>query len=369
MRHIAIIGSGPAGYYTAEALVKLFGDDVHIDILDRLPTPFGLIRYGVAPDHQSIKAVSRRYEKTALNDNVRFVGNIEVGKHVSIAELQGLYDAIVIATGAPNDRGLNIGGSDLDGVIGSAALVGWYNGHPDHQNLSISEKTRNIVVIGNGNVALDVARIFSKNRDEFAGSDITAQALDVLDKLGIDTITILGRRSPHHIAMTPKELGELLHLEQASPVVEIAQLPDIAADDDLEPGQRKSVTLLREFAALEDSDRQGKKRRINFRFFTRPVECIGSGHIEKLVVERTELDDNGRATGTGEAETIPCDLLISCIGYRTPPLGDIPYDEGLGRFISNDGRIGDGLYCVGWARRGPAALLARTSPMAIILLH
>ena len=172
MRHIAIIGSGPAGYYTAEAARKLLGDDVRVDIIDRLPVPYGLIRSGVAPDHQSIKAVYRRYEAVNLSDTVRFVGNVTVGKDVSIAELQSCYDAVVLATGAPDDRKLDIPGADLLGVVGSAAFVGWYNGHPDHAAIEPALHGPGAVVIGNGNVALDVARILSKTRAEFAGSDM-----------------------------------------------------------------------------------------------------------------------------------------------------------------------------------------------------
>ena len=199
MRHIAIVGSGPAGYYTAEAAQKKFGDDVHIDIIDRLPVPYGLIRFGVAPDHQSIKAVSRRYETVNLSENVRFVGNVSVGTNVSIDELIGLYDAVVLATGAPNDRPMEIPGAGLPGVIGSAAFVGWYNGHPDFADLAPSLAGPGAVVVGNGNVALDVTRILAKNRAEFAGADIVSHALDALDHSGIRRITLLGRRGPHQI--------------------------------------------------------------------------------------------------------------------------------------------------------------------------
>ncbi len=253
MRHIAIIGSGPAGYYTAEAAQKAFGEDVRVDIIDRLPVPFGLIRFGVAPDHQSIKAVSRRYEATALSENVRFVGNVTVGQDVTIDELTGLYDAVVLATGAPNDRALGIDGDDLAGVYGSAAFVGWYNGHPDFAELNPPFGGKHIVVIGNGNVALDVARICSKTRAEFAGSDIVAHALDALEGAQTESVSILGRRGPHQIAMTPKELGELGHLSRATPVVERGDLPEIEADALLEPGMRKSVTHLRAFASIPES--------------------------------------------------------------------------------------------------------------------
>jgi NADPH-dependent glutamate synthase beta subunit-like oxidoreductase len=362
MRHIAIIGSGPAGYYTAEAAQKAFGDDVRIDIIDRLPVPFGLIRFGVAPDHQSIKAVSNRYEKVALSDNVRFVGNVNVGKDVSIAELQELYDAVVLATGAPNDRALEIPGSDLSGVYGSAAFVGWYNGHPDFAGLDPDLSGDHVVVIGNGNVALDVARILSKTDQEFAGSDIVAHALDALSVSKTEEITFLGRRGPHQIAMTPKELGELGHLQKAAPFVDRADLPEAEADALLEPGIRKSVTHLREFAAVPESFRTEKPISVNFDFYASPVAIEGNGKVERIIVERTILDDQLRSHGTGETYAIKCSMVISCIGYQTPPIDDVPFENSRGRFASDDGRILPGLYCVGWARRGPSGTIGTNRP-------
>ncbi|HVI98694.1 MAG TPA: FAD-dependent oxidoreductase [Sphingomonas sp.] len=358
MRHVAVIGSGPAGYYTAEACQKTFGDNVRVDIIDRLPVPFGLIRSGVAPDHQSIKAVSRRYEGVALTDNVRFVGNVTVGKDVSIEELRGLYDAVVLATGAPADRPLDIPGADLPGVVGSAAFVGWYNGHPDFVDLAPALHGPGAVVVGNGNVALDVARILAKTEAEFAGSDIVTHALDGLGLHTIDTVTILGRRGPHQIAMTPKELGELGHLQRASPRVDAADFPPVEADDALDPGQRKSVTLLREFAAHP----QDKPIGIVFDFLARPVRIEGEGSVERVIVERTRLDDEGRAVGTGDTYAVPAALVVSCIGYRTPPIEGVPYDARLGRFANDDGRIAPGLYAVGWARRGPTGTIGTNRP-------
>lgn len=362
MRHIAIIGSGPAGYYTAEAAQKKFGDDVRIDIIDRLPVPFGLIRFGVAPDHQSIKAVAARYEKVALSDNVRFVGNVSVGNDVSIDELSALYDAVILATGAPSDRKLEIPGGDLPGVLGSAAFVGWYNGHPDFSDLDPPLDGKHVAVIGNGNVALDVARILSKTRDEFSGSDIVGHALDALEQAKTEEITILGRRGPHQIAMTPKELGELGHLERATPRIERGDLPDQGADALLEPGMRKSVTHLREFAAIPESFRADKPISINFDFFAAPIAIEGDGKLGRIVVERTALDDQMRSIGTGETYTIPCSMVISCIGYQTPPIAGVPYEHGRGRFASDQGRILPGLYCVGWARRGPSGTIGTNRP-------
>lgn len=362
MLHIAIIGSGPAGYYTAEAAQKKFGDDVRVDIIDRLPVPFGLIRFGVAPDHQSIKAVSNRYEKVALSDNVRFVGNVTVGRDVSVDELQGLYDAVVLATGAPDDRPLEIPGGDLPGVYGSAAFVGWYNGHPDFADLQPPLGGRHVVIIGNGNVALDVARILSKTRAEFGGSDIVSHALDLLEDSGTEDITILGRRGPHQIAMTPKELGELGHLARATPRVETDDLPDPGEDVLLEPGIRKSVTHLREFAAIPESFRADKPISINFDFFAAPVAIEGQDKVERITVERTTLDEQLRSVGTGETYTLECSMVISCIGYQTPSIEGVPYEHGRGRFANVEGRILPGLYCVGWARRGPSGTIGTNRP-------
>ncbi len=362
MRHIAIVGSGPAGYYTAEAAVKQWGEDARVDIFDKLPVPFGLIRTGVAPDHQSIKAVARRYEKTAIGDTVRFAGNVEIGRDIAIEELTELYDAVILATGAPRDRDLPIPGADSANVFGSAAFVGWYNGHPEYAALAPDLSGRHAVIIGMGNVALDVARILSKTEAEFEGSDIVAHALELLRDSNIETITILGRRGPHQIMMTPKELGELLRLERAVPRVENADLPPPESDDMLDPGQRKSVTLLREFAALSPSDRAGKALSINFDFFASPtlIEQEG-GQLSGLVVERTELKD-GRAVGSGETYRIPADLLISCIGYRTSPIVGVPFDERAGRFPNEEGRIAPALYCVGWAKRGPSGTIGTNRP-------
>lgn len=358
MRHVAVIGSGPAGYYTAEACQKAFGDDVRIDIIDRLPVPYGLIRFGVAPDHQSIKAVSRRYEQVALSENVRFVGNVCVGQDVGIGELQQLYDAVVLATGAPKDRPLGIPGSDLPGVVGSAAFVGWYNGHPEFADLEPRLNGPGAVIVGNGNVALDVARILSKTEDELAGSDIVAHALEQLNQSFIRHITILGRRGPHQIAMTPKELGELGHLQRAAPRVDPIDLPEGGADALLEPGMRKSVGHLREFAA----NPVAKPITVEFDFFAMPVAVEGDGKVERVIVERTELDDQLRSRGTGERYSIDCSLVVSCIGYSTPPIEGVPYEHGRGRFANDEGRILPGLYCVGWARRGPTGTIGTNRP-------
>ena len=361
MRHIAIIGSGPAGYYTAEAAQKQWGDDVQVDVFDRLPVPYGLIRTGVAPDHQSIKAVANRYEKTALTENVRFVGNVSIGEDLTIADLRDLYDAVVLATGAPNDKSLGIPGEDLGNVFGSAEFVGWYNGHPQFAGLAPDLSGKHAVVIGMGNVALDVARILAKTEEEFAGSDIVGHALDALRGSGIDKITIVARRGPHQVAMTPKELGELAHLARAVPRVDPEDLPDEAEDAILEPGLRKSVAHLRSFAATPESIHADAAIELYFDLFASPVAFHGDRKVSALEVERTKVE-TGRAIGTGETYRIPADLVVTSIGYRTSPIPDVPFDERMGRFANDEGRILTGLYCVGWARRGPSGTIGTNRP-------
>jgi len=356
MRHFAVVGSGPAGFYTAEALEKAYGENARIDILDRYPVPYGLIRFGVAPDHQSLKAVSKRYDKVAESAGVDFIGNVTVGSDVTVAELLDLYDAVILAVGAPNDRKLGIPGEDLPGVVGSAEFVGWYNGHPEFADLDPPLDGEKAVVIGNGNVALDCARILSKTRHEFEGSDIVGHALDALDKSVIRTITILGRRGPHQIAMTPKELGELGHLEAAVPIVDPADFPPVEADEPLEPGLRKSVTLLRSFADLPHD----KPKRMVFDFFAKPLRIEGEGRVERIVVERTVLNDTGAARGTGETYEVPASLVITAIGYSTSPIDDVPFAGG--KFSNEGGRIADRLYAVGWARRGPTGTIGTNRP-------
>ncbi|HEY6662640.1 MAG TPA: FAD-dependent oxidoreductase [Sphingomicrobium sp.] len=356
MRHFAVVGSGPAGFYTAEALEKAYGDQARIDIVDRYPVPYGLIRFGVAPDHQSLKAVSKRYDKVAESAGVDFIGNVTVGRDVSIAELLDLYDAVILATGAPHDRKLGIPGEDLPGVVGSGEFVGWYNGHPEFADLDPPLDGAHAAVVGAGNVALDCARILSKTRHEFEGSDIVGHALDALDASAIRTITILGRRGPHQMAMTPKELGELGHLEAAVPVIDPADFPPIEVDEPLEPGLRKSVGLLRGFADLEAN----KAKRIVFDFFAKPVAIEGDGRVERIIVERTVLDDRAAARGTGETYAVPASLVVTAIGYSTSPIPDVPFEGG--KFVNTAGRIGDRLFAVGWARRGPTGTIGTNRP-------
>jgi ferredoxin--NADP+ reductase len=266
----------------------------------------------------------------------------------------------VLATGAPLDRRLGIPGDELPGVVGSAAFVGWYNGHPDFADLAPPLGQGDAVIVGNGNVALDCARILAKTPAEFTGSDIVAHAFEALGNSAIRSITILGRRGPHQIAMTPKELGELGHLEAAAPLVDPVDFPPAGTDAALEPGQRKSVELLRAFAAAPPDGL--RPRTIAFDFFAKPVAIEGEARAERVIVERTALGPDGQARGTGETYALPAGLVISCIGYASPPIPGVPYDEALGRYPNHDGLIGNRLYAVGWARRGPTGTIGTNRP-------
>lgn len=360
---VAIIGAGPAGYYTAEGVLKL-APDAQIDMIDRLPTPYGLIRAGVAPDHQSIKAVTRRFEATHSEGDVGYIGHVSVGSDVSIDELRGLYHAVVLATGAPRDRKLGIAGDDLPGVIGAAAFVGWYNGHPDFADLDISLRHSSVAVIGNGNVAIDVARVLAKTPEEMTSSDLVIHAARRIHSSDITDIGIYGRRGPHQVSFTPKELGEMGELRRATAVVDPAQLPESSADAPLDPGLRKAVGLLRNFATRAAG---ATPVTIRFEFFAKPVAILGEARVEGMRFMRTQCVD-GKAVDTGETFDRPCGLVVPCIGYITPPIPGVPYDDAQGRFANDDGLVLvpdgplGGLYCVGWSRRGPTGTIGTNRP-------
>jgi ferredoxin--NADP+ reductase len=355
MRTLAIVGSGPAGFYTAEAALKALGDDVRIDIIDRLPTPYGLIRAGVAPDHQSIKAVAKRYDAVATDPRVRFLGHVAVGEDVSVAELTSLYDDVVLAVGAPEDRPLGVPGSELAGVMGSAAFVGWYNGHPAFKDLAPPMDAEAVVVVGNGNVAIDCARILAKTVAELQDSDIVNHALDPLSRSAVKRVHILGRRGPHQASFTLKEVGELGELTRATPLVREADFPPAEADAALETGQRRVVEVLRRFAAAGPDT--NKAVTISLDFFHRPLRVLGDTRVTGLEVMKTRLDESGQAVDTGETHVIPCGLVVAAIGYRTVPIAGVPFDDRAGRFVNSDGAISPGLWCVGWARRGPSGTI------------
>ena len=356
---VAVIGAGPAGYYTAEALTN--GDaDVRVDIIDRLPTPYGLIRAGVAPDHQSIKNVSARYEKTNDRDNVRFVGHLALGRDVSLDELMELYDAVVLATGAPKDRPLGIDGEDLPGVIGSGAFVSWYNAHPDFTHLDPDLNVPSVAVIGNGNVAIDVARVLAKTAKEMETSDLASHAADAIHPAPIRDIHILGRRGPLQTSFTPKELGELNALDNAVALFDPAQLPDAAMLEgtDISGATRKNMKI---FQAMAENTADMKPVRIHLQFYRRPTAVMGDERVCGLQLEKTKVE-NGACIGTGESEILPAGLVVPCIGYRTTPLEGVPYDERRGHFINQDGYIAERLYCVGWAKRGPLGTIGTNKP-------
>lgn len=357
---VAIIGTGPAGFYTADALIKK-GVDCTIDLIDRLPTPYGLIRFGVAPDHQTTKKVSRAFEKTAVAEACRFFGNVEVGRDVSLAEMREIYDAVVLAVGAGHDRLAGIPGEDKKGVIGSATFVGWYNAHPDLRHLDPDLNTRNVVVIGNGNVAIDIARVLVKTREEMADSDLPEYATAAIEASPITDVYMMGRRGPIEAKFTNVELREMGELKNAVPLVDAAQLPDEVGDLDNPRDQRlkeKNLATLKEFTKFKVAD---AAKHVHFGFYANPVEILGGDHVEGLRLEKTKVEE-GRAVGTGEFFEIECGLVIPAVGYRSLPVADVPFDDKKSIVVHDDGRVAPGLYAVGWVKRGPSGVISTNRP-------
>lgn len=358
---VAVVGAGPSGYYAAETLAKLKAPgEIAIDILDRLPTPYGLIRAGVAPDHQSIKNVSARYEKTNALEHVRFVGNLSLGSDVTLSDLMDLYDAVILATGAGKDRMLGLQHEDLPGIYGSAQFVGWYNAHPDYKDLEPNLNVSSVAVIGNGNVALDVARVLAKTAEEMAGSDLAAHAEAPIHSSPVRDIHILGRRGPMDASFTPKELTEMTKLVNAESVIDATTLP--AGDDGLSTVQIKNLKAYRQMRDSAAPDRL-KPLRVHLHSYRRPVAFIGDGALDAIRVEKTRLTE-GRVAGTGEMLDIPVGLAVTCIGYKSAPLEDVPYDRRHGHFSNEEGLIRPRLYCTGWARRGPTGTIGTNKPDA-----
>ena len=354
---VAIVGSGPSGFYTADALIKS-GVDCEIDVIDRLPTPFGLIRAGVAPDHQKTKNVSRAYEKTALNGSVAYFGNVDVGKDVGIEDLKGLYDAVVLAIGSPYDRKLGVPGEDKKGVFGSADFVGWYNGHPDFRDLEPDLNTKAVVVIGNGNVAIDCARVLVKTPDEMSTTDIATHAADAIHAAPLEDVYMVGRRGPVEAKFTNVELREMGELQECTPIIDAAKIPgEVPAEEEMSDRDRrlkdKNLGTLRSFV---DAEPAGRKRRVHFQFYASPVEILGEDMVKGIRLEKTEVRD-GRAVGTGETYDIPCGIVIPAIGYQGQPLDGVPFDERNGVIQNDEGRVSDGVYAVGWIRRGPTGVI------------
>jgi ferredoxin--NADP+ reductase len=370
---VAVIGSGPAGFYAAGHLLKDSAGAVEVDMLERLPTPWGLVRSGVAPDHPKIKSVSRVYEKTAEHPRFRFFGNVCFGEDVSREDLLAHYHAIVYATGSAVDRPLGIPGEDLAGSHAATDFVGWYNGHPDQTDLEVDlMSAERALVIGNGNVALDLARMLVLSEAELAGTDTADHALQVLGKSRVREVVVIGRRGPAQAAFTNPELRELGELSQADVIVEPAELELGLAvpDPSLEQNAiaRQNVDILRGYAERAPA---GRSRRIVMRFLLSPVELVGdeSGRVTGAALVRNELvpDERGtlRARATDERETLETGLVFRAIGYRGLQLPGVPFDERYGVIPNEGGRVTDpatgeprrGEYVVGWIKRGPTGVI------------
>ena len=360
---VAVVGSGPAGFYATDALLKSENPTVEVDLLDRLPTPWGLVRLGVAPDHENIKAVSRAFEKTAARPGFRFFGNVEVGSTVSHEELLRLYDAVVYTVGAQTDRRLGIPGEDLPGSWAATEFVAWYNGHPDFQDCMFDLSHERAVVIGNGNVAIDCARMLALTAEELAPTDMTDEAVDAICAAAVEEIVMLGRRGPVQAAFTPPELKELGELAGADVIVDPGDLVlDPASEHALEEDReraRRNYELLEEFAQQEPS---GKPRRIVLRFLVSPVAILGTDRVEAVEVVHNELvEENGRlvARPTGGVEVIPAGIVLRSVGYKGVPLPGVPFDERTDTIPNEQGRVtgAERTYVAGWIKRGPSGVI------------
>jgi ferredoxin--NADP+ reductase len=368
---IAIVGSGPAGFYAAEALFAHPEIDFEVDMIDRLPTPFGLVRAGVAPDHPKIKNVIRRYEKTAGHEAFRFFGNVTVGSDVSAAELADMYDAVIWAYGAGADRKLGIPGEDLPGSHAATEFVAWYNGHPDFADHDFDLTAERVVVIGNGNVAADVARMLVLPREELETTDTADHSIDLLADSNVRDVLVLGRRGPAQAAFTNPEVRELGELTQADIEIDPAhvELDEASAafmeSDESDMTNQKNLDAFTEFASRES---EGKPKRVELRFFRSPVEILGTDKVEGIVLGVNELylDDAGavRARDTGERETVECQLVLRSIGYLGTPIEGVPHDPQRGVIPNKVGRVVDenehqvpGHYVVGWIKRGPSGVI------------
>ncbi|HEY3182086.1 MAG TPA: FAD-dependent oxidoreductase [Gaiellaceae bacterium] len=359
---VAVIGSGPAGFYAADALLKSDDPPVEVDMIERLPTPWGLVRLGVAPDHENIKAVSRAFEKIAARPGFRFFGNVEVGRDVSHEELMRVYDAVLYSVGAQTDRHMGIPGEELPGSWAATEFVAWYNGHPDFQDREFDLSHERAIVVGNGNVAIDVARMLALTPDELAPTDTTDPAIAAINACGIREIVMLGRRGPAQAAFTPPELQELGELAGADVAVDPKDLElDPASEAALEQDRdraRRNVDILRDYAQRVPA---GRKRTIRLRFLTSPVAILGNDRVEavEVVRNRLEQDERGRivAVPTDERETIPCGVVFRSVGYKGVALPGVPFDERTWTIPNEHGRAGGGLYVAGWIKRGPSGVI------------
>lgn len=363
---VAIVGAGPSGIYAADALTNQQDIPVEVDVLDRLAAPYGLVRYGVAPDHVSIRSVRDTLQKVLAKPGVRFLGNVDVDVDVTVADLRSHYDAVILTYGAARDRQLDIPGEDLHGSVAATDLVAWYCGHPDalsEQIESVLSVARSVVVVGAGNVAIDVVRVLAKSREELAETDMPQHVLELLANTGIEDIHLLARRGPAQATFTTKELKELGELAEADVVVapEDAEL-DAASAESLVTNKvaGRNVDVIRGWSTRQP---QGRRRRIHLHFLTRPVSINGSDGITSVTVERTRLDEHGAAHGTGQTFDLPADTVVRSVGYRGEGLEAVPFDSRrhvipsrAGRVTAEDGVV-PGLYVAGWIKRGPTGII------------
>ena len=382
---VAIVGSGPAGFYAAEHLLKRRNPDgpgreaeepsgvcVEVDMFDRLPTPYGLVRAGVAPDHPKIKSVIRMYERTAAREGFRFFGNVDVGSQITVADLSERYHAVIYAYGTATDRHLGIPGEDLPGSHAATEFVNWYNAHPDFADREFDLSANRVVVIGNGNVAADVARMLALTRAELEETDTADHAIPKLADSAVEEIVVLGRRGPAQAAFTNPEVRELGEMLDADIVIEPGEVEldelsrEYVESDECDPTNRRNVEIFTDFSGREP---EGKRRRIVLKFLRSPVEIKGSGRVESVVVGRNRLerseDGRMRAVDTGEREEIECGLVLRSIGYRGVGLEGLPFDERSGVIPNDHGRAVEpqtgeqvpGQYVVGWIKRGPSGVI------------
>src|SRR5579859_4305093 len=347
---VAVVGSGPAGFYAAGALLSA-DPPVEVDMFDRLPTPWGLVRLGVAPDHPKLKSVSRAFERIAEQPGFRFLGNVELGRDIQHADLVRLYDAVIYAVGAQTDRRLGIPGEDLPGSWAATEFVAWYNGHPDFQDIPFDLDVERAVVIGVGNVALDIARMLALTREELAPTDTSDAAIEAIASSALKEIVIVGRRGPAQAAFTTPELHEMGELAGADVFVDPA---------DLEGAEPKDTNAERNLAALHElaaKELQGKPRRVVFRFFESPVAILGDDRVEGIELVRNVLDENERAVATDVTETLECGLVFRSVGYRGVELPGVPFDERSGTIPNEGGRVAPGVYVAGWIKRGPTGVI------------
>jgi ferredoxin/flavodoxin---NADP+ reductase len=374
---VAIVGSGPAGFYAAGQLLSVGDPVIAVDLFDRLMTPWGLVRFGVAPDHPKIKSVTRVFERTARMPGFNFHGNVEVGTDVSHEQLAAAYHAVLYAVGTPHDRKLGIEGEDLPGSVSATEFVAWYNGHPDYADMDFDLSSRRAVVVGNGNVALDVARMLALSVDELAVTDIADHAIELLRASEVQEIVVLGRRGPVQAAFTNPELRELAELELADVIVNPADVElDAASAATLAAADgttTRNVETLTAYAAVTPS---GKPRKVVLRFLASPVAIEGGDKVEAIVIERNRLveapDGSLKAQPTGERERIETGIVLRSIGYVGTPLPGVPFDDRRMTVLNRDGRVLDpqtseplpGVYAAGWIKRGPSGVIGTNKKCA-----